>query len=238
MNILMGKKTIGTIGLMGGVPSNHFEFTWSLANMIQYNNEYICTPGEIIHLDHADVSYHAAARNQLASRFLGDWLLMLDLDHAFQPDLLARMLLLVNQYKHFKDIDIGVLSALYHYRREPFLPVAYMWNDKKTGCQQMTDWESDSLLIEVDSAGAGCLLVKREIFHRIYEDLNEEPFSPKNGLSEDHSFFYRLSELGIQPYLAHKIQAAHLMTVPITTETHYRERFDVLSKAVDLENRH
>lgn len=233
MNMLMGKHTLGTISLMGGVSSCHTEFMYSLAQMIQYNNEYVCEPGQVIHLDRADVSYHSAARNQLVSRFLGDWMLMLDLDHAFAPDLLARMLYMVNLYRH-RNVEIGVLSGMYHYRVKPYLPVAFMWNEKKTGCNQITDWESDGILVEIDSGGGGCLLVQRKVFNRIYEELNEEPFSIRNGLSEDHSFFYRLMLLGIKAYLAPGIQAAHLATVPITTEGFYKDRFDKLSKAVEI----
>lgn len=233
--ILMMKKTLGTIGVMSGIPFCHTEFMTSLAKMVQYNNEYLCAPGEVIHLDFADLSYHAAARNALVSRFLGDWLLMLDMDHAFTPDLMARLLYTVNLHEQALGHEVMVLTGMYHYRQVPFMPVAYMWDEKKLGCKHITDWDNhDAKLIRIDSAGGGCLFVKRKAYQMIYEELHEEPFSIKNGLSEDHSFFYRLQELGIPAYLAPKIQAAHLMTTPITTETHYTERFDEISTAVEV----
>lgn len=210
--MLIAKKTLGTVSIMGGIQFCHTEFAYSLAQMVQYSNEYVCAPGEIVHLDRAQLSYHSSARNELAQRMLGDWVLMLDTDHAFAPDLLYRMLRLFNYYK------LDVLTGVYHMRIEPFLPLLYCWNDEKDGFQHLADWQTDVDIFQVDSAGAGCLMIRRSVIERIYEELNEEPFSITMPWSEDHSFFVRLRKLGIKAYAAPAIQCAHLRTQPITTD--------------------
>ena len=213
-----GKRTLGTIGLMGGIHSNHVEFTWSLAQMLQYTNEYVCAPGEIVHLVKADLSFHAAARNQMVKEMLGDWLLQLDMDHAFAPDFLARMLYVMNTY------ELDVLTGMYHYRLAPFGPEVYYWSDKHAGFKQIADWDKKATIFRIDSAGGGCLLVRRSVYDRIYKELKEEPFSITPPFSEDHSFFVRLKKLGIKSFCAPKIQYAHLMTKPITSEDYVDRR--------------
>ena len=223
--MLMGKKTIGTCGIMGGVPFAHMEFCWSLAQMLQYSHEYVCGPGEIIHLDKSDISYHMTARNGLAKRCLGDWMLMLDVDHAFSPDLLARMLFAMNVYQ------VDVLSALYHYRTPPHLPVLFVFDKEKKAMSHLVDWDCNAKIFEIDSAGAGTLLIKKNVFERIYSELNEEPFSITPPYSEDHSFFLRLRQLGIKAYCTPYIESAHLYTNPITSAD-YTDRMPELNVEV------
>ena len=81
---VMCNKFIGTVAYLGGVPSVLEEFCWSWSQMVQYNTEYLCQPGELIFYDRARASYHAFARNTLASRMRGDWIVMLDTDHLFE----------------------------------------------------------------------------------------------------------------------------------------------------------
>jgi hypothetical protein len=72
------------------------------------------------------------------------------------------------------------------------------------------DYDPDAQLIEIGSAGAGCLLVRKKIYKRIYEELKEGPFTATAPHSEDHSFFKRLYKLGIKAFLAPQIECPHL----------------------------
>lgn len=227
---VMGKRTIGSIGVMSGIPYCHIEHTWSLAQLLQYTNEYVCNVGEVVHLVRTDLSYHAAARNELVLQTIGDWLLMLDCDHAFAPDLLARMLWHMNAY------ELDVLTAMYHSRIPPYYPVLYHWNEKNTGCVQLLDWDKSAHVFQVGSAGGGSLLVRRSVFERIYEELKEEPFSIIPPFSEDHSFFRRLQTLGIKAYCAPAIQSAHLATRPITS-MEYVDRAEPLGTPVVVDGK-
>jgi GT2 family glycosyltransferase len=218
--MLMAKRTLGSIGIMSGIPFCHSEFMISLAKMIQYCSEYVCGQGEIIHLVTSDISFHMTARNNLCKDMLGDWLLMLDTDHAFGPDLLARMLYAFENYR----VDgerIDVLSALYHYRVPPFMPVLYTVNDEKKLCT-ITNWDAGTLLVPIDAAGAGCLLIRRSVISRIINELGEEPFSIIPPYSEDNSFFIRLRTLGIKAYCAPYIESLHLRTQPLSNADYER----------------
>jgi len=225
-----GKYTIGTVGLMAGIPFCHIEFMWSLAQLIQYNSEYFCTPGEIVHLVKADLSFHSSARNDLVKQMLGDWLLMLDADQAFAPDLLARMVRLMNYYR-----DVDVLSGMYHYRLPPHFPLLYCWNEEKKAFAHLADWDRDAEIFPIDSAGGGCLLVRRKVFERIYDELGQEPFSISPPYSEDHSFFLRLKKLGIQAYAAPKIEAPHIMNYMLRTQDYNAKVMADLQEPIEVE---
>src|SRR6516164_10248995 len=95
--MIIRSKCLGTIGEMDGVPMVFTKYHRAIKRMIQFNNHYLCRPGEYIHLADTDNSYHSTARNNLAKDMLGDWLLMLDTDHDFEPDLLLRLLDILNR---------------------------------------------------------------------------------------------------------------------------------------------
>lgn len=195
----------GTVAYMGGVPTLPEPFVWSWSQMLVFNGERLPFP---VHYDRATMSHHSTARNQLAARFVGDWLIMLDTDHWFEPDLVWRILDRASRY------NLDVLSGLYRYKSWPHSPVAYCWGDKSKGQRTLIKigaWPEDSPLFQVDAAGGGCLFVRRTVFDRIREELQEEPFdSTKDLQGEDIAFFDRLRRLGIPAWLDTRIKAQHL----------------------------
>lgn len=207
--MLLGKKPIGTIAYLGGVPAVLEEFCFSFAQMMQYNAEFLCGPNEYIHLDRAKVSFHAFARNRLADNMRGDWLLMLDTDHQFEPDLCHRLL------DRMDRCNVDVIAGVYAYKNPPHLPTLYHWNEND-GLEQIGKWEGRATLFECGSAGAGALMVRRKVFDRIEEELKEGPFSVIHPWGEDHSFFSRLKKLGIKAYFDPRIEAKHLAVKPVS----------------------
>jgi glycosyltransferase involved in cell wall biosynthesis len=219
--VILGKQPIGTISYLGGLMSLPEQFAFSLAQMVQYNTEFLCKPGEYCHLDRSQSSFHTTARNALASRMMGDWILMLDTDHEWEPDLLARMLAVFNQY------NIDVLTALYLYKNPPHLPTIYWWNEESKSYNVVADMDWNSPLVEISCAGAGCLLVRRSVFERIRYELREEPFDIIPPLSEDFSFFTRLRRLNIKAYCCPQIHSYHLTMKPVTLEDYDRSAVQV-----------
>jgi len=209
-------KPIGTLGIMGSVPSVPWEFCWSLAQMIQFDSEFLCKPGEYVHLMAPSTSYHSSARNQLVKGMMGDWLLMLDTDHAFDPDIAVRMIQLM------KKCDVEVLSALYRYKVYPHLPVAFHWNEETQGFVTIAELDWNAMLQQVSCVGAGCLLVKRRVFDRIQNELGEQPFDIIGQWSEDFSLFIRLRRLGIKTYISPLIESYHLRTHKVTNADYDR----------------
>ena len=209
---------IGTVGIMAGVWAVPVDFAWSFAMMVQHNAEAMCEPGKYVHYARATMSYHSFARNFLAQSFLGDWLLMLDTDHVFDPDIAVRMV------HRMEAIDADVLTGVYQYKSPPHGPVVYTKVEgEERGYAPITDWKvPEGGLIRVYSAGGGCLLVRRRVFDRIEKELGEQPFMERDGMSEDHSFFKRLELLGISAFCDFRIQSPHLTTRTITLDDYDR----------------
>jgi glycosyltransferase involved in cell wall biosynthesis len=201
---LFRNKTIGTIGYMGGILSVPEPFCWSWTQMIQYNKEYLATPGQDVFYTRATISFHVAARNYLVDNMMGDWLLMLDTDHVFEPDIAVRMLHMMNKH------DVDVLTGLYQFRNAPHSPVLFTISDDGKTLSAIGDWDPGVELLQVGSAGGGCLMVRRKVYDRIRDELKCGPFDISYPFSEDHSFFFRLNTLGIKAYCALNIKANHL----------------------------
>lgn len=222
---VVGRKPMGTISYMGGVPAVLENFCWSFAQLIQFNCEFVETQTEYIHYDRARFSDHAPARNSLVRDFLGDWLLQLDTDHQFEPNLLKRILLV-----HY-ETGAQVISGLYRFKNEPFSPVSYI-NDENGKSSPIVEIPDEVDIIEINASGAGCLFVTREVYDKVRQHFNCEPFDRIGGHSEDHSFFKRCCEIGIKCYLATKIEAYHLQVFPITKE--YTKINNINSKQVKV----
>lgn len=213
---ILGRKPMGTISYMGGVPAVLENFCWSFSQLIQFNCEFVENDKEYIHYDRATFSDHAPARNSLVRDFLGEWLLQLDTDHQFEPDLLKRIL------RIHSETGAEVISGLYRFKNDPFSPVSYIKSDN--GMSAIIDIPDNVDIIEIDASGAGCLFVTRNVYNIIKDRFNCEPFDRIGNHSEDHSFFRRCRELNIKCYLATKVEAYHLQILPITkkfTNTRY-----------------
>lgn len=208
--MIMGRQIAGTVAFLGGVMSLPEPFVQSWTQMLQYNYEYL----EPIKYDRATVSYHSLARNSLVENMQGDWLLQLDTDITFDPDLAARM-------AHKMDAwSIDVLVGLYLYKATPHPPVAYIYDPVKKEKRILGDFQHDADLIPLRSAGGAALMVRRNVFDRIKKELGESPFDiymdGKAALSEDHSFFERCWKLKIPVYAAPDVWVNHLMYKPLT----------------------
>lgn len=204
--MIYGRHPIGTVAYLGGVPAVLEDFAWSWAEMQAYNYEYLCLPNEYVHRDRAKVSYHSYARNTLVDRIKGDWLLQVDADHRFDPDLCARLVHLMKKH------DVDVLSGLYVYKGEPHAPVIFQWVGD-VGYSAIGDWDRRAEIFEIGSAGAGSLLVRRRVFDRIKAELRCGPFDVEPPFSEDHSFFNRCRKLGVKCYCAPLVEVEHLTVV-------------------------
>lgn len=212
--MLLGRKAIGTVAYLGGLPAVLEAFAWSWGQLVAYNAEFLSDSKSYVHIDRATMSDHGPARNGLASSFLGDWLLQLDTDHQFEPDLAARMLRCADEY------GIDVLSGVYQLKKPPHVPVLYQWVNVggEIGLQPMARWPKEARVVSIGSAGGGCLFVRRTVFDQLAAEFKCGPFDKVKSFSEDHSFFWRLRELGIKAYAAMNIHSNHLRVAPVTFE--------------------
>ena len=204
--MLIGKRPIGTIAIMGGLPAVLTDFAYAFAQLVLYSQESLCNESQFIHLERVKFSDHGPARNHLAASFLGDWLLMLDTDHEPEPDLLVRMLDRLNG-------GLDVLTAVYRYKEPPHSPVVFV-RCPDDELRPIASYPQG--LFRVQAAGAGCLLVRRKVFERIKLELKSDPFDRLASVSEDHSFFRRLEKLDIPVWCDGRIECPHLRVNAIT----------------------
>ena len=213
--MLLGRKAKGTVAYLGGLPAILETFCWSWGQMIQYNQEMFCEGSEYIHYDRAAISEHERARNSLVARFVGDWLIQMDTDHRFDPDIVARMVRTADLYQ------VDVLTAVYQMKQHPHVPVLFQWvGDGETkGLQPLARWPKDAQVLEIGSAGSGCLFVRRSVFDRLkLEEPDKEAFDKTHPFSEDHSFFVRCLNAKIPCYAAMQIHSEHLRIAPVTLD--------------------
>jgi glycosyltransferase involved in cell wall biosynthesis len=202
--MLFKNKCLGTCAYMGGVPAVLEDFCYSWGNLIQYNQEMLCRQGEYVNYMRTRMSYHCAARNEIAKNFKGDWLFFTDCDHAFDPDLCARLLHRMDSHK------VDVIVGVYTYKSPPHSPLLYLEDPTNHLYQPVGGWDGDAEIMEIGSAGAGALMVRRCVFDKIKKELDEEPFSILHPLSEDHSFFRRCKQVGVKAYFDPRIETHHL----------------------------
>lgn len=214
-SLLFGKRPSGTIAYLSG--AMQFEsFGWAFTQLMLLSNEY-APAGYYVHSDHSTTSGQINARNQLVTRMQGDWLLQLDSDHDFEPDLLIRMLYL------FETQHLDVLVGFYSYKEAPYNPVLFQHVETPEGGEfrGIVDWgddqpgrrKEDIRLLPINAAGAGCLLVRRSVFDRITTETGKMPFSQPEGYRnnyDDFNFFEHCRRLGIQCWCAPQIEAQHL----------------------------
>lgn len=147
-------------------------------------------------------------RNELVAQFLehtdSDWLLMLDSDEQLGLDTFDKLLGAVH------DKERPIVAGLYFgaWPGDPYptaCPLIFRRVPDSTRFTPITDYPADQV-IEVDSAGTGCLMVHRSVFEAFQEQATPHEGKtwcwfrdmPVNGdwFSEDHYFCARAQELG------------------------------------------
>jgi len=204
-NLLTGKKPLGTIAYIA-TASVAEPFMWSFSQLVAGCAEYVSPPGYYVHVDHGVGSAQIMARNELVKKMQGDWLLQIDSDHVFDPDLVLRMLSL------FEGHHLSVLTGLYHFKEPPHNPVLYQYAPDGN-YKAVLDWghRDEVKLLPIGAAGAGCLMVRRSVFDLIRKEQDAEPFSPCPPFQyDDFNFFERCRLLKIPCYCAPHIEALHL----------------------------
>ena len=143
--------------------------------------------------------------------------LWLDSDQTFNPDLLCRLA------SHDKEM----VSALYFARGPKPMPIAYVKPIRPKGPCDLTDRDSykhsqilevPGTLMEIDAAGFGGLLMKREIFVKV-----PEPWFTIDALAgEDVAFCVKAKNYGYRIYLDGQYHMGHIDAPVVVSTDQYR----------------
>lgn len=202
----MNTFPVGTISYMGGVFATPEEFTFSLSQMCLFNERFGLAG---CHYNRPTTSLHDEARNWMVDNMRGDWLLMLDTDHVFRPDIALR---LVHRSYTF---DLDVVSGFYQYKTWPHAPLIFAWGENVEGVKSITDWHPKHPLFSIDAAGGGCLLVRKSAFVLIIKTLGEKPFDRFDKWGEDLAFFQRLKRVGLRAWCDSRVRCHHINKRPV-----------------------
>src|SRR5690554_4770015 len=176
----------GTVGIPSGIQMVYTDFATALAGLVAATQAYTMRTSNgarMIEIATTSTCYVSKARNDLVRNAQGDWLFQTDTDHAFEMDLLVRLLQTMYGPVERGEADgpMPVVSGLYFARRS-HLPQVYMWKDE-------TEWSDNGIMrpaatfprdepFRADCVGAGALLVQRSVFAHIEQELGREPFAP------------------------------------------------------------
>ena len=187
-------KVLIAVPCMDTVPS---QFAQSLAVLNKVENCAIAFQmGSLIY----------TSRNNLASMAVQnecDYVLWLDSDMIFPPDVLQKLL---------EDREKGdIITGVYYRRVKPFKPVLYSKleiNDE--GCDWLgyDDYPTDDLF-EVAGCGFGCVLTPTNVFLDVAQKFGDM-FAPINGVGEDLSFCWRAKQCGYKIMADPSIQLGHV----------------------------
>jgi len=145
------------------------------------------------------------ARNQLVRWMLeseSEWLLMVDDDHVFAPDLLTRLL------SHDKDI----VAALCLRRDEPYSPFCFseIGEDGRFLALDLAAHESGGL-VRVATVGTGAILIRRAVL----EHLSEPWFRVTSDSGEDMLFCQDAAAAGFEIHCDLDTCVGHLTTAVV-----------------------
>jgi hypothetical protein len=144
-------------------------------------------------------------RNDIIRSCRGDWLLMIDDDQIFAPDLLMRLL------RHFHDLAVDIVAPLILRRRPPHDTVmgnAPAGDDQPPPPIELTTQRG---LLPVHVVGSGILLMRRRVFERI-----EQPWFERHPqLSEDYYFCIKAQAVGCGVFCDLETRAGHILPMVV-----------------------
>lgn len=91
-----------------------------------------------------------------------DYLLWLDTDQTFMPDMIGKM---IDSFE--KDGKLEAVTGIYCWRQPPYLPHVYSRYNKKTGKFRVAGAFPTNEPFIVAGAGYGCLMIKTSVYRRV-----------------------------------------------------------------------
>ncbi len=148
------------------------------------------------------------ARNNLARQAIkaeADWVLWLDSDMVFRPDLLQRML------KVCTENDIDFLTALCFRRKPPYTPCLFDRLEKvDKGASYTTLMSVPEGRFQVGGCGFAGVLLSMDVLLSVAARFNGRMFDPIDGFGEDVAFCWRARQCGYDIWCDSEIEMGHV----------------------------
>lgn len=223
-----------------GTVHTDFMLSWTYLMMFDsVNHRRITDGGGLIPIDAgANLS---GPRNDIVKRFLNypsaKWLLQIDTDMTFMPDLVERLL------EHADPQEAPIVGGLCFGfddkgKIQPTL-FGFVGDEANPLVVRYHEWPPDSMM-QVAATGGAALLVHRSVFERM--QTFDHPSRPgKQGfndafpwfqelehdtrpVSEDIAFCWRAGLLGIPVYVNTAVQLGHIKKRVLTMDAYFTER--------------
>jgi hypothetical protein len=211
-------------------------FTYSLAQLVAFEIGHPTPDYKVDGLINAGGCYVMSNRNHIAQSFLGmgtDWLLQLDTDTEFKPNML-RTLMGERGGALDRRIIFGTYMNVVYDRKQQgdskSTPTGFtfMFHRRLEDGNYATieDVELDSTF-EVDAAGTGCLLAHRSVYLALDKSPGGAgrffPYGLVDGndgafLGEDLFFCQKVKGLGFKVYGTTKVFLRHWKALPISLQ--------------------
>lgn len=156
------------------------------------------------------------ARNELARQAIkseADWVLWLDSDMVFEPDLLKKML------KVCEENDIDFLTGLCFRRKPPYTPCLFDRLDKmEHGASYTTIMSVPEGRFKVGGCGFAGVLMSTDVLLSVAARFGGRMFDPMEGFGEDVSFCWRARQCGYEIWCDSDIELGHVGSMIVTRE--------------------
>lgn len=144
----------------------------------------------------------------IRAQFAGEWLWIISDDHAFNPDLLRRLL------AHRVDIVVPLTPR----KREPYLPVAWKDFNPTTGVYSVYSWHEISDfegLTPIAAAGNAGMVISSRVLDAIGDPWFKVGKLTGGNITEDTWFCWEATQLGFAIHVDPSLLMGHLATVAL-----------------------
>ena len=171
--------------------------------------QYICAAGSLVY----------ESRNRLAQYAINDgfdYVLFLDSDMTFEPDILIRLVESIEG----RDFVTGLCFSRHAPRYRPciYKRLGYEIDQNEMRLIDETYYEyPEGEIFEVEGSGMACALIRTKVLETVLKQKGL-PFSPIIGFGEDLSFCIKARQCGFRLYCNSDIRIGHVGTVIIDEE--------------------
>ena len=156
------------------------------------------------------------ARNNLARQAIkaeADWVLWLDSDMVFSPDLLMRMMKVVEEN------GLDFLTALCFRRKPPYTPCLFDKLEQRKdgkGANYTALLSVPDGLFKVGGCGFAGVLMSTDILMSVAAKFGGQMFDPMPGFGEDVAFCWRARQCGYELWCDSSIEMGHVGSCVVT----------------------